>query len=140
MSDTMTQQTGYQAWLEYHPIVLSEVTEQYAVYSGIICTEKEEAIQSAVQELSRGISKMLGKEIGVSENVGRAVIALGTFGGGNAMIDRTFDGETRSAVKHEGFAIKTDQASGSIVIGASSASGVLYGVFHLLRLLALISQ
>jgi alpha-glucuronidase len=130
MSDTTTQQTGYQAWLEYHTITPGELVEQYAVYSGIVCTEKDEVIQSAVLELSRGISKMLGKEFGE----GRAVIALGTFGGGNALVDRTFGEETRSAVVHEGFAIKTDQASGNIVVGASSASGVLYGVFHLLRL------
>ncbi|MBA2944217.1 alpha-glucuronidase [Paenibacillus sp. CGMCC 1.16610] len=136
MSDTTTQQTGYQAWLEYHPIALNQV-EQYAGYSGIVCTEKEEAIQTAVQELSRGISKMLGKELAVSENgEDRVVIALGTFGGGNALVDRVFDEGARSAVKPEGFAIKTDQASGSLVIGASSASGVLYGVFHLLRLIS----
>lgn len=130
MSDTMTQQTGYQAWLEYHTIAPGELVEQYAVYSGIVCTEKDEVIQSAVLELSRGISKMLGKEIGE----GRAVIALGTFGGGNALVDRSFGEETRSAVFHDGFAIKTDQANGNIVVGASSASGVLYGAFHLLRL------
>ncbi|MZQ84833.1 alpha-glucuronidase [Paenibacillus sp. 5J-6] len=130
MSDTAAQQTGYQAWLEYHRITPGELVEQYAVYSGIVCTEKDEVIQSAVLELSRGISKMLGKEIGE----GRAVIALGTFGGGNELVDRAFGEETRSAVVHEGFAITTDQASGNIVVGASSASGVLYGVFHLLRL------
>ncbi|MBP1962233.1 alpha-glucuronidase family glycosyl hydrolase [Paenibacillus aceris] len=135
MSDTKTKQTGYHAWLEFHPIAPGERYDQYAVHSRIVCTEKDEVIRTAVQELSQGIGKLLGKEIRVAESdAGGAVIALGTFGGGNALVDRTFGEETRSAIKPEGFAIKIDQASGSIVVGASSTSGVLYGAFHLLRL------
>lgn len=131
MSQPNLNQTGYNAWLAYNPLVPG----QYPVYNRIICTEQHEVIRTAVEELSRGIGQMLGTELTAAANgEGLPVIALGTFGSGNELVDRAFGGDQRSAVGPEGFAIKTDKESGSIIIGASSASGILYGAFHLLRL------
>lgn len=137
MSGTNLHQTGYQAWLEYHPVASGERYDQYAVYSRIVCTEKGEIIRTAVEELSQGIGKLLGKQLEISESGdGFPSIALGTFGS-NALVDHTLGGDARSVIGPEGFAIKTDKESGAIVIGALTASGVLYGAFHLLRLFSI---
>ncbi len=61
-------------------------------------------------------------------------IIIGTFGAGS-MVDGFFSTKVSSAVKAEGYAIQTDSQTGSIVIGALTPAGVLYGVFHLLRVM-----
>ncbi|MBD0383626.1 alpha-glucuronidase family glycosyl hydrolase [Paenibacillus sedimenti] len=127
---------GYQAWLGFHRIAPGELYDQYAVYNRITVTEKDDIVRTAISELSRGIASILGNEPEVAESgVGVPCIAIGTFGS-NPIVDRTFGNDTRSAVGPEGFAIKSDKDNRCIAIGASSGSGILYGVFHLLRLMS----
>ncbi|MFC5449723.1 alpha-glucuronidase family glycosyl hydrolase [Paenibacillus aestuarii] len=138
MSETNVQYTGdgYQAWLGYHRIAPGNVYEQYAALKAITVNENAEVIRTAVTELSRGLQSMLGYEPVVEESGESAgSIVLGTFGN-NAIVDRTFAEDTRSAIGPEGFAIKAVKENRSIVIGASTAPGVLYGAFHLLRLMS----
>ncbi|WP_082451961.1 alpha-glucuronidase family glycosyl hydrolase, partial [Paenibacillus ihuae] len=76
-----------------------------------------------------------GREILVSETMAASPsIIIGTFGAGS-MVDGFFSTKVSSAVKAEGYAIQTDSQTGSIVIGALTPAGVLYGVFHLLRVM-----
>ena len=84
-----------------------------------------------------GIESMLGirpASSGISD--GDYCIALGTFEGGNELVARTFDVATQAAIGiRKGYAIRTNSEAGCIAIGASTAAGILYGVFHFLRLL-----
>lgn len=124
---------GYQAWLGYSKMEPGERFNDYAAYTRIAVTENDDVIRTAVSELSQGLKGLLGVTPEVAEH-GENVIVLGTFGH-NPLVDRVFGVETTGLVKQEGYAIKTDKENRCIAIGAATPAGVLYGTFHLLRLL-----
>lgn len=59
---------------------------------------------------------------------------------GNPLIGRVFAGERTDSLGAEGFLIRTNAAEKCIAIGASTPVGILYGVFHLLRLIGTESE
>ncbi|WP_284645096.1 alpha-glucuronidase family glycosyl hydrolase [Paenibacillus silviterrae] len=125
---------GYQVWLGYRRLASGERHKQYAGFNRINVKENDdEVIQTAVHELIRGLEGILSVAPGITDQEER-VIALGTFGS-HPLVDRIIGAENIPRVGAEGYAIKTDKDRACIAIGAASASGVLYGVFHLLRLL-----
>lgn len=126
--------SGYQAWLGYRQLVSGERYNQYAQFNRIAVTEKNEVIQTAVSELTRGLEGILGVQPEIVD-YGRHVIALGTFGN-HPLVDRVLGAEKIALVGSEGYVIKSDKEYACIAVGASSAKGVLYGTFHLLRLLS----
>lgn len=130
---------GYQAWLGYRRIPSADLREQYLPYNRIMIEEHAERdviIQAAIAELTRGLERMLGQAPAVlSSQEQSPCVALGIFGS-SAVIDGAFQEGTSSRVREEGYVIRTDNLTGCIVIGAVSSVGILYGVFHLLRLLS----
>ncbi|GIO84981.1 xylan alpha-(1-_2)-glucuronosidase [Paenibacillus faecis] len=128
--------TGYQAWLGYNRLA-GKTLEQYADYRRIVVAEQDEIIASAVAELVRGLEGMLGQTPEISHIWdGGSGIVIGTIGG-NTLLQEFIDEETRAGIGAEGFAIQSDPSAGRIAIGAVSSAGVLYGVFHLLRLIGI---
>lgn len=137
MSNPLRQHSGegYGAWLQYRRTTLGAITEQYTIYDHIAVTEQDEIIRSAVKELSQGLEGFIGRSITISEYSGNhPCIMLGILGR-SQWIDEAFDAGIRSKVKQEGYAIRTDCITGNIAIGAVTSSGILYGVFHLLRIM-----
>lgn len=137
MSNPLRQHSGegYEAWLQYRRTTPGAITEQYTIYDHIAVTEQDEIIRSAVNELSQGLEGFIGRSITISEYSGNhPCIMLGIFGS-SQWIDKAFDPGIRSKVKQEGYAIRTDCITGNIAIGAVTSSGILYGVFHLLRIM-----
>ncbi|KRF10085.1 alpha-glucuronidase [Paenibacillus sp. Soil766] len=126
--------SGYQAWLGYRQLVSGERYNQYAQFNRIAVMEKNEVIQTAVSELTRGLEGILGVQPEIVD-YGRHVIALGTFGN-HPLVDRVLGADKITWVGSEGYVIKSDKEYACIAVGASSAKGVLYGTFHLLRLLS----
>lgn len=130
---------GYQAWLGYRRIPSGNLLEQYLPYNRIMIEEHAERdviIQAAIAELTRGLEGMLGQPPAVlSSREQSPCVALGIFGS-SAVIDGAIQEGTSSRVREEGYVIRTDNLTGCIVIGAVSSVGILYGVFHLLRLLS----
>lgn len=131
---------GYEAWLRYPQVTEDARREAFSRWCGcIIATESSEVIAAAAAELNRGLGRLLGvtPEARSSRDSGSGCIAIGTFSGGNASVESVFgDNGEQLHTGAEGFAIRTDAASGLIAIGAEQPAGVLYGVFHLLRLIA----
>ncbi|NIK77115.1 alpha-glucuronidase [Paenibacillus castaneae] len=127
---------GYQAWLKYGQVSPEISDDQSTLFSNIAVSEQNDIIQTAVTELTQGIEDILGKKIVISEyKEGVPCIALGTFGR-SPIIDEIFHSEARSAVGAEGYVIKMDSSKSCLAIGATSSIGILYGVFHLLRLIS----
>ncbi|CAN7725361.1 alpha-glucuronidase family glycosyl hydrolase [Paenibacillus sp. LjRoot56] len=126
--------SGYQAWLGYRQLLPGDRFDQYAVFNRIHITEKDSVIQTAVSELTHGLEGILGVQPEIAEQ-GKPVIAIGTFGN-NPHVDRIVTAEKITQVGQEGYVIITDKKTDCIAIGAASAKGVLYGTFHLLRLLS----
>ncbi|WP_044481854.1 alpha-glucuronidase family glycosyl hydrolase [Paenibacillus antibioticophila] len=137
MSHTFfAKNTGYQAWLGYNRLAGKRL-EQYADYRRIVVAEQDEIIASAVAELIRGLEGMFGQTPEISHIWdGGSGIVIGTIGG-NTLLQEFIDEETRAGIGAEGFAIQSDPSAGRIAIGAVSSAGVLYGVFHLLRLIGI---
>ncbi|MBB3112843.1 alpha-glucuronidase [Paenibacillus phyllosphaerae] len=132
---TINEQFGYQAWLAYHPLA-DEAKREAANYRWIASCEQEETVQAAVSELVRGIGGLRGEAVQVSkeqEPITGKGIRIGTFKGNEEV--RLLCGDAVERLSMEGFVIRT--VGDITVIGANTSAGVLYGAFHLLRLLAL---
>ncbi|MEI2393789.1 alpha-glucuronidase family glycosyl hydrolase [Paenibacillus phytohabitans] len=128
--------SGYDAWLSYPKLPQGNLYTQYVKWCGAVSvTEEQETVQAALREWQRGIASMLDIEAGASPAADGFSVAFGTFNGGNPRVEAIFDEAAGQAVGPEGFAIRTSLTHKCIAVGASSPAGVLYGVFHLLRLI-----
>jgi alpha-glucuronidase len=127
-------ETGYEGWLRYAPIEDNAIRHQYETLPSIVHRVNGSAVaQSAEQELIRGVQGMLGKTL--KSDTDRATepnIYLGT-------IDELLLAEVYPDVPPDGFRIFNGTINGRkhLLIAGSNDRGILYGVFHLLRLIAL---
>ncbi|KQO04643.1 alpha-glucuronidase family glycosyl hydrolase [Paenibacillus sp. Leaf72] len=129
-------ESGYHAWLSYNKALPGTQLEQYKQWGGaIVVYEEQETIQAAAAELKLGLEAMLGHSVSAAPTQGQRHIALGTFPSGNARYESLFSEKDIQAAGAEGFVIRTSHADSCLAIGAASPAGVLYGVFHLLRLI-----
>lgn len=129
---------GYDLWLRYHPVEDPDYLAglrsriKYAVMEG---TAPE--LEAARQEFARGISGLLGVEPAFRKSIEEhgAVIA-GTPENSTVLNSSEFITKAEQLGK-EGYAVFTAniQSSECIVVLAKEPVGVLYGTFHLLRLI-----
>lgn len=126
---------GYKAWLAYHaPGDEALRKKEAARYGWIASSGSDEITRAAVSELIAGIGSMLGAEPSVLEHAQpENGIVLGTFQENSRI--RDICGDAADKLDAEGFVLRT--SGGVTAIGAHSSVGVLYGAFHLLRLIAL---
>lgn len=127
---------GYLAWLQYRRSLSGANLEQYSVYKHIVVAEQDDVvIRSAVNELTQGMEGIAGCKVSITGKLERTpAILLGIFGAGSE-IDEVFSAGVSGALQTEGYAIHTDSLTGNIAIGALTSAGLLYGVFHLLRIM-----
>lgn len=125
---------GYRLWLRYdkinNPILLKEYT---SLVSSIQFLGSNPTLAIARNELILGLEGLLGKKITESKN-GSLLVA--TANNSSAIRSLVTAMELKN-IGREGFIIrslKTTQPN-KILITANSDIGVLYGVFHFLRLL-----
>ncbi|MWC28613.1 alpha-glucuronidase family glycosyl hydrolase [Paenibacillus sp. MMS18-CY102] len=126
---------GYKAWLAMHAREDVVQRKQEATrYGWIASSEHHETVVAAVSELVSGIGAMLGQEPRLiePEYIEQGII-IGTIEG-NVRI-QAICGDVTGQLGPEGFVIRA--SAGLTAIGANTPAGVLYGAFHLLRLLAL---
>lgn len=110
-----------QLWLDYKKIN-SRGSEAYVKSVSLEGFEKEHPIiQNALCELERGIQGMLGLELCVQKKTEPAALRITQ--------SMSFEGEP------DGSYSLTERA-GQLTLSAGGESGVLYGVFHILRNLA----
>ncbi len=134
---------GYSAWLGYPALPQGRLQEQYVKWCGAVSvTEADDTVQAALAEWSRGIEGMLAIRVQAEHELspGASRVAIGTFGGGNTLIGRVFNEADIRKVGREGFAIRTSADHNCIAVGATAPAGVLYGVFHLLRLIGTLQE
>lgn len=131
---------GYEMWLRYQPVANEHLRQDYQTQLRQIVAEgNSPTIKAAVAELQRGLSGLLATsvlQIPASNNLGLGCVLIGTPS--NSPLIATLGLKKRlAALGDEGYLI--DQLiigkSKQIVIAANSDVGVLYGSFHLLRLL-----
>lgn len=124
--------TAYKAWLNYFPVEDRQVKKAYAgMLSQIIAPDKRfGTMDTAVRELQQGIQALLGIDASIKEQP-----ADGGFVQLAVYSDKAGSEEWKQG--KEGYMLRYRQEGGygAITVTGGSAAGILYGVFHLLRLI-----
>ncbi|MBE0336204.1 alpha-glucuronidase family glycosyl hydrolase [Paenibacillus sp. 23TSA30-6] len=138
------KENGYDAWLHYPRS--SHAENRPAWCNVIVVTGEDEVLQTAANELQRGLTSMFGQQPKISVvPVDAPFITLGTFKD-HPLVAERFSAEEQADVNAEGYRIRGteminpaqsasyDAIKGPYVtVAGQTSKGVLYGVFHLLR-------
>ncbi len=131
-------ETGYDAWLRYAPIEDKSARERYdALPDVVVALGDSDVVQSAKEELIRGVRGMLGRTLRDSPRLPEEdTILLGTFADIEAALP---EAGKLSKVGEDGFWLKTVKVDGRnhLLVAAPNDRGVLYGTFALLRSIGL---
>ncbi len=130
-------ENGYQLWLRYNTINDKQLLNQYLnSISGIQFDGKTPTLNAAKEELINGLQGLLGKKIIVQREFSNNSIVAGTPASSNIIASLQLKQQLQEAGK-EGFIITTAKSNQKniIAIASNTDAGVLYGVFHFLRLL-----
>jgi len=130
---------GYRLWLRYdqinNPVLLSSYRK---AITGIQIDEKSAIFSSALSELKAGLGGLLNKEIPVlvmnSPFTGSLIAGTPR---GNSFIASYTNPQEMNMLGDDGYLIKSVGSGKNqhLLITANNDKGVLYGSFHLLRLL-----
>jgi alpha-glucuronidase len=127
---------GYQLWLRYKPVENGALLTSYRKTITAIQTAGSSATMDAVRkELQLGLNALLQRSIpGSNKPAGNTLIA-GTPA--NLPFLKSLTGNELSQLGDEGFVIISTTIGGKpgTIITANTDVGVLYGAFHLLRLI-----
>jgi alpha-glucuronidase len=129
-------ENGYRLWLRFDQIEDELLRTRYQQQIQQIYFEGDSPILStAAKELTTGLSALLGKEITAgAKTLDQPGIVVG-IAGISDILDPLLSSEEKESLMEEGFLITSKQ--NQIVLAANDERGVLYGVFHLLRLVQL---
>src|SRR6185312_2900028 len=129
-------ESGEDAWLRYVHIPPAEAKQYQALPSSLVVLDDSALLQSAQQELTRGVSSMLGKTL-VRENgvISDSAIVLGTVDSMRAAIPELVIPQLHD----DGFWLSSKKAGDKnpIIIAGATDRGVLYGAFAFLERIAL---
>lgn len=129
---------GYRMWLRYDTIANDTLKQQYRnQLQQLVVTGQSATLQAAKAELTRGLDGLLEQKTAHSQRLNnKASLIIGTPDSSSA-IAKLGLGSSLQAVGPEGFIIQRREIAGqnATVIAANTDTGVLYGAFHLLRLL-----
>ena len=135
---TLLAEDGYRLWLRYDLIQAPQKLEQYRETLQSAAIEgNSPIIQAAREEVSKGLNGLLGKNIPVGNTIQNdATLLIGTPES-SPLIASLKLGDRLKAVGDEGYLIFNSKVNNKkcLVIAANKDIGVLYGVFHFLRLI-----
>ena len=128
---------GYRLWLRYDLIKDVKLRTEYAsAFNEIVLPKETEILKSATAELRLAIGGLIGKAPTTGKMISKSgSVVLGTAGA--PVIASLNLSDKLSELGAEGYYIFSTTINGkkSIVIAANNDAGVLYGTFHLIRLL-----
>jgi alpha-glucuronidase len=128
---------GYRLWLRYNTIDNPQLLQQYRQQiSGLVFNPSTDIQRSATKELTTALEGLLGKKVPISQTIAAGNIVVGTSAQFPAIKTMVPDTDLNK-LNEEGFIIRTTQWQQKkiLVITANTDAGILYGVFHFLRLL-----
>jgi alpha-glucuronidase len=128
--NALKAEDGYDLWLRYVPVADAQRLSEYRTQlEGINVFGNSPTIQAATEELNRGLLGLLKKTIPLSKT-GNLIIGRPQ----NAPIIAAMQlGNKLQTIGNEGFIIISDKEK--TIITANTDVGILYGVFHFLRLM-----
>jgi alpha-glucuronidase len=128
---------GYELWLRYHPLKDGALRAGYrAALGGLVIPASSPTLRAARDELLRGLGGLLDRELPLVASPDRdGLVVAGTPAGSATVAALGLREELRRAGE-EGYLIRSLPVAGhrATVIAANADIGVLYGAFHLLRL------
>lgn len=131
-------ENGYDLWLRYHKTANPNLLTNYRQQAKSIVTfDSSLTIQLAKDELINGITGMLQqKPVTQKGIITNGSIIIGTPNT-SALLKKHITHQQLAAIGDEGYVIlsKTVDGNKCILIGGNTDKGVLYGSFHLLRLI-----
>jgi alpha-glucuronidase len=126
----MYAEDGYDLWLRYVPVKdKTLLTEYQNQIKGISISSNSDVIKAASEELQRGLLGLLNKNIPLNKN-GNLVVGTPQNTPFISTLKLEKDLQT---IGNEGFMIISNAKN--TIIAANTDAGVLYGVFHFLRLI-----
>jgi alpha-glucuronidase len=130
VESNLPNKDGYELWMDYRPLQDKSFISEYKKYCNeITVLGQSDIIKAATVELEKGLFGLLGSKPVISNTVKKNAILVGR----QNSISTALDNIEISVLNDEGFIIKN--AGDNIIITGKSDIGVLYGVFHFLRLL-----
>jgi alpha-glucuronidase len=137
VSSTARGEDGYELWLRYRPVTDAVRLAEYrvAIRRLVVEGDSSPSLRVAREELVRGLTGLLGRPLDVSPTVANGTLVIGTPAS-SRMIASLPIAAALSAAGDEGFVIRAVTSNGHrvLVVAANRDIGVLYGAFHLLRL------
>jgi alpha-glucuronidase len=133
-----TNELGYDAWLRYDSIEDKAVRQAYdRLPAVVVALDESLVVKAAREELLRGVRGMLGRTLRVESRLpDEDAILLGRLDS----LRKTFPALKASrTLTADGFLLKTfrRESHSTLIVTGTTDRGVLYGVFALLRRMAL---
>jgi alpha-glucuronidase len=131
---------GYSLWLKYDRITEGAYLKECSrSFGSVMITETSPVLDAAHDELVAGLEGMTGHPVKEVHSLsGKGIIIAGTFRSSPVLATLLPDVKPESTGE-EGYIIRTVKSGGKkiTVIASAGDRGVLYGVFHLLRLISM---
>ena len=131
---------GYRLWLKYDQISdKTYLKECNTTLAGVMITGDSPVMSAAHDELIAGLAGMTGRQVTeVSSLKTNGTLVAGTFRS-SLLIASLLPDVQPGATGEEGYIIRSVRSGGKkiTVIASDGDRGVLYGVFHLLRLVSM---
>jgi alpha-glucuronidase len=129
---------GYDLWLKYKKVDNPSLLKEYRQLISYICLQgNSNTLQVVREEAERGLSGLLQREIPVTDTIlGKGTLIIGTPAGSGIVKNLGFSCAL-DTLGREGYLIKAAEISGhkALVIASNEEIGLLYGTFHLLRIM-----
>ena len=137
LAQAVRAEDGHELWLRYPEITETALRDQYRrQLTGIVMPGESKTIAAARAELSHGLKGLLGQDVPTVDAIkDRGIVVAGTPRTSPAIEGLGWE-EKLQKLGSEGYLIQNARFAGQpcIVIAAREEIGVLYGAFHLLRL------
>jgi len=130
----LSAEDGSKLWLRYQANPVSKTETGLSLFSAVVVSETSNVLVSAIDELKIASSQMTGSEIKFSDTLKQNCLLIGTSR--NKYIQSLHINKELNGLGAEGFIIRKVRINGDscTLIASNGDHGLLYGVFHLLRL------
>ncbi len=128
---------GYQLWLRYDPVSSREIRESYSqLIKGWMVDSSTATGEVTRKELRRGLDGLLGLTVDEARTLNHdGIVIAGTFSS-PALSSLNLQSQYKNIGEEGYIVVSTRLANRKVtVIAGESERGMLYGVFHFLRLL-----
>lgn len=134
---TLSAENGYDLWLRYVKIDNAKLANEYLVVNkNIHFPANTEVLQAAKKELATGLEGMLNIMLNEQSKISGKSLVIGTPASNELIAGMSLANELKQ-LDDEGYIIRTVTYNKKTVnvIAAKKDMGVLYGVYHYLRLM-----